>query len=440
MKLEVFDKDTRNRVGLIKSYTYASYTEEYCGKGSFSVRMADTDDSLPYLTYGNYILFKEGVMGVIKGMRDAQDSDREIEVYGYLLNHILSYRVFMTTKKYYDRIPAVLRSMVTDLFINPSDGKRKVPYVTLAEGSKWFPEVGSKQTVQNTGDDLLTVLSEIALSNDIGFVLYPVVEDVLDAVSPNFQEMEFRMFLPADRTLGNEAGNDPVVFSFNLNNLENLEYEHDGRAYASMILVASEGTGSDRKTLEVGDLTKEGIDRIEAYVDARDIQSESGGSGGGTGGGESGGGSSDGIWKPTVSSDGVISWEKSTSSTAPVSQNIKGPKGDKGDPGKNGSDGKDGIPGPQGPPGPKGDPGEDADVEQFLSGLTFGQNEEGKWGYIPPGADTVIPFSDGSGDNRDSFVSVYETDVIDVSQTCTVFVETQVSYFGLYETTKVGVS
>lgn len=278
MKLEVFDKGTRNRVGLIKSYTYASYTEEYCGQGSFSVRMADTDDSFPYLTYGNYILFNDGVMGVIKGMRDTQDSDREIEVYGYLLNHVLSYRVFMTTKKYYDRLPAVFRSMVTDLFISPSDSKRKVPYVTLAEG---FPEVGSKQTVQNTGDDLLKVLSEIALSNDIGFVLYPVVEDVLDAVSPNFQKMEFRVFLPADRTLGNGSGNDPVVFSFDLNNLESLEYEHDGRAYASMILVASEGTGEDRRTLEVGDLTKEGIDRIEAYADARDIQSDSGGSGGG---------------------------------------------------------------------------------------------------------------------------------------------------------------
>lgn len=29
-------------------------------------------------------------------------------------------------------------------------------------------------------------------------------------------------------------------------------------------------------------------------------------------------------------------------------------------------------------------------------GLSFGQDNEGKWGYIPPGADTVTPFKTGS--------------------------------------------
>lgn len=60
-------------------------------------------------------------------------------------------------------------------------------------------------------------------------------------------------------------------------------------------------------------------------------------------------GESDNIWKPTVSSDGEITWRKSTSTTAPDPQNIKGPKGDEGDPGETG---------PQGPAGPKGDTGE----------------------------------------------------------------------------------
>ena len=62
-----------------------------------------------------------------------------------------------------------------------------------------------------------------------------------------------------------------------------------------------------------------------------------------------GGGDSDNIWKPTVSSNGEITWRKSTSTTTPDPQNIKGPKGDDGDPGETG---------PQGPAGPKGDTGE----------------------------------------------------------------------------------
>lgn len=69
-------------------------------------------------------------------------------------------------------------------------------------------------------------------------------------------------------------------------------------------------------------------------------------------GGGGGGGSSDDLWRPTVSPDGVISWRKSTSTTTPTPQNIKGPKGDKG------TDGAPGAIGPAGPAGPKGDAGE----------------------------------------------------------------------------------
>ena len=44
-------------------------------------------------------------------------------------------------------------------------------------------------------------------------------------------------------------------------------------------------------------------------------------------------------WKPSVSSDGVISWTNSTSETVPPSVNIKGAKGDKGDKGDTGATG-----------------------------------------------------------------------------------------------------
>ena len=71
--------------------------------------------------------------------------------------------------------------------------------------------------------------------------------------------------------------------------------------------------------------------------------------------GGGGGGSSDDLWRPTVSPDGVISWRKSTSTTTPTPQNIKGPQGEKG---TDGAPGETGPAGPAGPAGPKGDAGE----------------------------------------------------------------------------------
>lgn len=72
-----------------------------------------------------------------------------------------------------------------------------------------------------------------------------------------------------------------------------------------------------------------------------------------TGGG--GGGTSDIAWKPTVDGDGNISWARTSSTTAPATQNIKGPQGE---PGEKGDPGEPGIPGPKGDPGMPGERGE----------------------------------------------------------------------------------
>ena len=85
-----------------------------------------------------------------------------------------------------------------------------------------------------------------------------------------------------------------------------------------------------------------------------------------------GGGSSDSIWKPTVTSGGDISWQKSTSTTPPTTQNIKGEKGDKGDTGETGA---------TGPQGPKGDTGETgAQGPQGIQGETGPQGPKGDTG------------------------------------------------------------
>ena len=74
--------------------------------------------------------------------------------------------------------------------------------------------------------------------------------------------------------------------------------------------------------------------------------------------GGGGGGTSDLLWKPTVSTAGVISWARSSSTTAPANQNIKGPQGATGPQGKPGVKGDPGPTGPTGPTGPRGATGE----------------------------------------------------------------------------------
>ncbi|MDL2293219.1 collagen-like protein, partial [Ruminococcaceae bacterium OttesenSCG-928-D13] len=59
-------------------------------------------------------------------------------------------------------------------------------------------------------------------------------------------------------------------------------------------------------------------------------------------------------WKPTVSAEGDLSWQGTSSPAPPETQNIRGPKGEDGAPGEQGERGPEG---PQGPIGPQGERG-----------------------------------------------------------------------------------
>lgn len=270
MYLGVYSKNTRKIIGQIKTYTYVSYTQELTGRGSFELHIPTTEESLDILVFGNYIYFEGDAVGIIKGQRDSENSDVEIVVYGYLASHILEYRSFLLTTQYYDYVNNIARSMVTNLLINPANVKRKISYIHLGSN---ISNVGSKVRVQNTGGTLHEVLRKMLLPYNLGYSLVPVIE--MDGTYGNMiTGFDFVVIKPVDRTVGNTGNNDPVVFSFDLNNLTQFEYEDDGREYRNVAIVASEGTGGERKTLEVGDTSATGIDRLETYVDARDLQTD----------------------------------------------------------------------------------------------------------------------------------------------------------------------
>lgn len=54
---------------------------------------------------------------------------------------------------------------------------------------------------------------------------------------------------------------------------------------------------------------------------------------------------SDFVWLPSVNDSGVISWQRATSATEPLTANIKGPQGDSGKDGTNGTNGTNGVDG-----------------------------------------------------------------------------------------------
>lgn len=274
MILEIFSISTRQRVGLINTHKFVQYVEEFCGVGSFSITVPITESSLRFLDKKHFILFEPEVMGVIRYRSKVTEKDSTVEVKGYLINKILEYRSFLKTKTLNGKITDVAREMVEYFFINNEDYRRNIPFIELSDSLKYMPDSPSIST-QSTGKTVEYMLESILGKEGYGFSLVPVLSrvDYESGSVSNISAVEFRVHKPSDRSVGNTEGNSPVVFSTSMNNLYSSSYTEDDTEYCSVAVVAGEGEGSSRIIVEVGDDQASGMDRIELYVDARDIQS-----------------------------------------------------------------------------------------------------------------------------------------------------------------------
>ena len=274
MILEVFSISTKERVGMIKTCKFAQYTVQFCGVGSFSVKVPISEESLKYLNKKHYILFDNDVMGIIRYRRKVTNDDSTVEIKGFLLNKILDWRSFLLTKSFSGTITSIARRMVDYFFINNDDPRRNISSIVLATEPEYIPDA-PKSSIQDTGHNVGYVLQSLLNPFGYGYALVPIIAKYSESLGQmvNISRLSFRVLKPTDRTIGNSEGNTPVQFSVSMNNLASSSYTEDDTEYCSTGIVAGEGEGSSRTIIEIGDTEASGMDRIELYVDARDLQS-----------------------------------------------------------------------------------------------------------------------------------------------------------------------
>lgn len=274
MILEIFSIQTFERVGMIKTCKFAQYKQQFCGTGSFSIKVPISEESLRYLNNKHFILFDENVMGIIRYRKKVTSDDSTVEIKGYLLNKILDWRSFLLTKSFSGTITNISRRMVEYFFISNADPRRNISSIALATEPEYMPDA-PKSSIQDTGHTVGYVLQSLLSPFGYGYALVPIIAKYSESLGQmvNISRLSFRVLKPADRTIGNAEGNTPVQFSVSMNNLASSTYIEDDTEYCSTGIVAGEGEGSGRTIVEVGDTEASGMDRIEFYVDARDLQS-----------------------------------------------------------------------------------------------------------------------------------------------------------------------
>lgn len=278
MLLEIYDGKTLNRVDIIRMYTFVQYTDYFNDVGTFSVKVPLNEPSLSHLLVdGNFILFEKlgdkFMMGIIKYFHRESISTPTVEIKGYMLSHLLTYRCFPHTYQKSGRVFDIQREFVTNFFINTDDIRRQIDTFMLSND---YNKETERIRYCQTGSDCAESIRDMNEPYGYGFAVVPAIakyNEVTDQTQ-NIMAFVFEQYVPTNHCINNADGNSPVVFDTNLGNLENIVYELDATKSKTVALVAGEGEGDDRIVIETGDDQLSGLERVELYVDARDLQME----------------------------------------------------------------------------------------------------------------------------------------------------------------------
>lgn len=261
MDYYVFDSNY-TPLGILSSPTSVDYIEKYNGLGTFEVHIPIDENNIALLQTDNVILFDKdrGIAGVIADIDSTQSADSpEITLKGNLNEEMLYRRICWGLFESTGTPQQIIHSMVNANIISPTDANRKIADIVLGVDTL---DDQDNLVYQNTGGVVGENIENIASSNAFGFRL------VYDPVE---KQSILQLYKGTNRTINQRIVPPAIFSSVEYENILSSKYTLATQDMRNVALVAGEGEGLDRKTVQVGTAT--GKARKEYFVDARDLQS-----------------------------------------------------------------------------------------------------------------------------------------------------------------------
>jgi len=252
------------------AYQSLQYRRSYHGVGEFELHINRYMHGAEYFLKGNIIALnkQKNKAGLILTREiDLDDSGMESENFkltGITLDGIMNRRVSVPpADTAYDRksgdAETVMKHYVYNHFVNPTDSSRKLDMLEIAPNQNRGEHVSWESRFKNIGEEL----EKISIESGLGWGIY---------VDFNTKKLVFDCFQAKNLVQNNEFGYSPVFFSPEFETIKSQSFIDSDQDYKNVGYVGGQGEGKERKIVELGDST--GWDRIETFVDARDVGTE----------------------------------------------------------------------------------------------------------------------------------------------------------------------
>lgn len=261
MELYIFDKEL-NLIDIIDNFTSLIWTRRYYKSGEFELHLPLTIENVKSLINGNIIYKKDDQeAGYIESRQIEVDEEGKevLKINGKFITGYINRRINWGQLLFNGKSESLIRKLINDNCINPSNSARKIPLLELGELKNYTETID----YQNSYGSLEEELESIALTNEFGYRI-------------NFNHIDkkliFEVYKGVNRSV-NQSLIAPCIFSRDFENILNQTFIESDNSYKNTALVGGEGEGSERVLVSINN-TNSGLNRREIFVDARDLQKE----------------------------------------------------------------------------------------------------------------------------------------------------------------------
>lgn len=260
------DDGTFALLGEINKYTSLIWPDKFNGYTTFELNTPVTHENRDLIKKGNIIWCGGNNACIIEIIQSDKNEENQktYKVKGRTLEMLLTTRIIWGTYSCVNKYSSsAMYEIVNKQCVNPSDSSRKIPFLECANDE----QIGRIISFQKTGGEVYDAIESIALDADIGF-------DIL--FKPREKKLIFKVNEGVNRAILPMSSNDayPIIFSTDLEDILSSFYYTNDQDVKTLAYVAGEGEGAERTYIISGNQASRGFGRREAYIDARDLQSE----------------------------------------------------------------------------------------------------------------------------------------------------------------------
>ena len=240
------------------------WTDRYDRYGDFEIFTKVSSDYIAALQEDYILESKESEHAMtvesIELVTDTEDGDK-YKVTGRSLESILNRRIIWKQTTLSGGFQNGIKRLLMENIISPEDPDRKIPNFIFEESSD-LSILNLSVDAQFWGGFLYDAIQGLCEANGIGFKI---------TLSDN-NEFVFKLYSGVDRSYTQNI-NPIVSFSTSLDNLQNTNYFHSKANHRTISLVAGEGEGADKISIQVAlpEIDNTGLNRRELFTDASDV-------------------------------------------------------------------------------------------------------------------------------------------------------------------------